>query len=97
MTLCIGGPLNGRQAPLEHEDTPSFRYERWPHVSIVEGPPVALPRDAAVEHALYRRQPVDIFSCGTSLPFTVYAEHNMTGRDIARALIGLLARIGSHA
>lgn len=92
MTLCIGGPLHGRQAPLEFEDTLSFRYEKWPDVEIGEGEPVAMAPDAAVAHATYRRQPIDIFIGGSSLGAYVYVctTKHLTGREIAARIISLL-------
>lgn len=84
MTLCIGGPLHGRQAPLEHEDRPHFNAE-----GAIVGDTVHV--------VTYRRRPIDIFVGGTSVPAYVYATDKLNGREVAARIAAVLGNAGRQA
>jgi len=99
MTLCIGGPLHGQQAPLSCEDMPSFHAPiplRTPTVAeLRKSQPMTVPSDTVA--ATYVRRPIDIFVGGTSVPAYVYATDNLNGREIAARIAAVLGNAGRRA
>lgn len=96
MTLCIGGPLDGKQAPArdKYEDPTWFRAA--PRGTAL-GVDFSQPPPITVTTTQYRLTPIDVLVGGTSVEAFVFVDDSMTGRDIAKGVVRLLGSLGSPA
>lgn len=96
MTLCIGGPLHGRQAPLSCEDMPSFRApDSRPmeaFLSNAHGWRSSEHRDAPdIPVVTYRLDELVMHVREGGASLRIYVAENLSGREIAARIAAVLA------
>ena len=101
MTLCIGGPLDGKQAPtgIAREGQFFVYQEPTPPLlrSVYGEAELRADMDISLRHVRYRLTPIDVLVGGTSIEARVFADDSMTGRDIAKGVVRLIDSLGSPA